>query len=350
MGDLRAQISSLTKTNERLLALLERDNPSWSDKNFDTELAGQIQATRFDFDETLATSYVYRGMPAHATAGSIMSRTTTKTCWTELSGLSLAQVDNIGDILLPLYREDIATSGQWFSTLQIEPTITEEKELEHDPLEEEVLSIPPPPKNLLVTPVEEYDPSTQPEPKHIIHISLVGRSGTGKSELLQLPRWSIGICERFITRVLSDEVLLAIDDISGMQDYERLRRPCMTMGDAILFTYRIDSPESWETVQDIAAEISMDKPDRKQNPVVIFQNKLRDDVPPDERAAEEDLWMVADTEIHRAWAIRNGFECVVGDIRDHDFVYHIFESLAQRRVAALETPRNSGRRWPWRRK
>lgn len=131
MGDLRAQISSLTKTNERLLALLERDNPSWSEKNSDAEPAGQLQATRFDFDETLATSYVYRGIPVHATAGSIMSRSTTKTCWTELSGLSLAQVDNIGDILLSLCREDIATSGRWFSTLQIEPTIMEEKELEY---------------------------------------------------------------------------------------------------------------------------------------------------------------------------------------------------------------------------
>ncbi|CCX32451.1 Protein of unknown function [Pyronema omphalodes CBS 100304] len=123
----------------------------------------------------------------------------------------------------------------------------------------------------------------------------------------------------------------------------------MTMGEAILVTYRIDRPASWEIVQDIAAEISIDKPDRKQNPVVIFQNKLRDDVKPVERA-EEDLSMVGDTEIHRGWAIRNGFEFFVGDSRDHDFVYHMFESLAQRRVAALETPRNSGRRWPWRRK
>jgi hypothetical protein len=199
MLELRAEVASLTRMNHGLLYFLERDNPSWSETDLEVRASS---ATRFDFDETLARSSAYRGSRIDVTAaqGSMITRSTNRTSWTELSGRSLAQVENVADILLPIYYDDIESSSQRFGFVE-----TIEKETETDIIDYENWRQPQP-RFLNFVSEDQYNQTRDwyPIPQKRISISLLGWTATGKSELLSRTKFAFSApLEIFVTSILS---------------------------------------------------------------------------------------------------------------------------------------------------
>lgn len=279
----------------------------------------------------------------------MITRSTNRTSWTELSGRSLAQVENVADIVLPIYYDDIESSSQWFGSVE-----TIEEEPETDIIDYENWRQPQP-RFLNFVSEDQYNQTRgrYPIPQKRISISLLGWTATGKSELLGRTKFAFSApLEIFVTSILSNNVELRVHDVMGMEEHVRLHRAVISAGDAIILVYRIDLKHSWEVLKEYAGYILQTKPDRRKHPVVVFQNKFRDDADPNELLSfrDEGLPMIGQTEIHRAWAMMKQFQFVVGDSRDSAFVAEMLESLAKRRMAWLSSAKrklNYGRKWTW---
>ncbi|KAF8253427.1 hypothetical protein K440DRAFT_251340 [Wilcoxina mikolae CBS 423.85] len=151
---LTAQVEKLVESNERLMALVQEARPqSYHDHEEDAEsippvdshilrfdertmvtvvvepqssthnfkISGQqsmesiiTSPVRFSFEDTLYKTRVYTRTVLNSTTNSFKSAQTIGSKWTQLTGLSLAQISNISVIHLPICASDIPNSAHWF--------------------------------------------------------------------------------------------------------------------------------------------------------------------------------------------------------------------------------------------
>ncbi|KAI5789238.1 hypothetical protein FPQ18DRAFT_307048 [Pyronema domesticum] len=322
---------------DKILAILERGNYL------------QTKTKSFKFEESLATSHVDGGTSIKA-VGSVISNGTFQTCWTKVRGLNISRVDNIGDILLPIPCSDTENSSKWFRSTVTHHSmdlITEETMplFDHRNMylprlfaksrrRMEKLEVQQPEKRLIFTPGYEYAPEfRQPvSPERRLTVFLLGYSGTGKSELIGKPlhRGKYPV-ESYKTRIMDGEFELLVRDCIGRAEHREEQLALARSSDACILTYRIDMQASWHAVVRLAERIEKIKPDRKRNPIIIFQNQYRRDISQDDNRdhcfVRRDVKCV--TNMHRDSALRSRFEFVVGDSRDSGFVYEMFQDLAK---------------------
>lgn len=113
VSGMRSEMKKLKETNERerLEALHEKRNPPKSAR----ELHREPDPVCFEFDNALKNTKVYNGNSKTTGTSSILSRgRTIRSIWTQQTSLSLAEVDSVADILLPLCFSDIPEGSAWF--------------------------------------------------------------------------------------------------------------------------------------------------------------------------------------------------------------------------------------------
>lgn len=148
MKDMFEQVSKLVETNQRLVKLWQDTQPPDYDAqtlrgDADSELPGakapayaeeegeastshiirfdeseniaQPVAVRFAFEDALHSTRVYTRTESNSASKSFKSLRTSASSWTQLTGLSLAQVSNISVIQLPICASDLPpSSSRWF--------------------------------------------------------------------------------------------------------------------------------------------------------------------------------------------------------------------------------------------